>query len=314
MAVIVFGFWYICQRSLNTEYPALAVASGSMLPTLNIGDVIIVQGITADQINAEYITGDIVVFKSPRSYDPYFRIVHRAVKVEKKSDGYWITTHGDNNPLGSEEKFHERDLIGKVIAKIPYVGNVSLLVNSVGNFYFFTIIVIAIISILFSLLFDTEGEKNVKKGAYEEKKLFGKLDIKTVKKVFSITSFIVLNALLIGFIIFGLFGSFTFWQIGSDPPTYVTLRGMYPELQYITSFKINFNNVHNASLSNGFLTYSIDCFVSDGAHEGVRLGVPTFSWMQASIFVLIAFNGWTLAKYFIKSKNLLKRKTKPNAL
>ncbi|MDH7478113.1 MAG: hypothetical protein QHH17_07020, partial [Candidatus Bathyarchaeota archaeon] len=41
LIAFVFSFWYMAQTVLRTEYPALAVASGSMLPTLNVGDLII---------------------------------------------------------------------------------------------------------------------------------------------------------------------------------------------------------------------------------------------------------------------------------
>ena len=123
MIVIVFGFWYGSQLVLNTQYPALAVVSTSMLPTLNVGDVIIVQGLPATQINAHYTTGDIVVFRNPNNPDE--RIVHRAVKIENTSNGYLITTVGDNVG-GEKDQFSPWPaslLVGKVIARIPYVGN-----------------------------------------------------------------------------------------------------------------------------------------------------------------------------------------------
>jgi signal peptidase len=284
MLVIVFGFWYGTQLVLNTQYPALAVVSTSMLPTLNVGDVIIVQGLPATQIKA----GDVVVFRSP--YEPDKRIVHRAVKIETGADGYWIITHGDNNPIGSDERFHESYLIGKVIARIPYVGNFPLFINSLGNFYYFTIIIIIIINILLSLFFDTDEEKkSIKEEPHEKRKLFGKLDIDTV-------FFLILNVLLIGFTIFNLFGNFTFWQIGAEPPQYVTIRGLYSDLQYQASFKY----ISKAVLSQGFLTYQIDCSVN----EAIRPGVPTFSWMQASILTLLILNLWMANKYLHFAKRL----------
>ncbi|MFZ0965839.1 MAG: signal peptidase I, partial [Candidatus Bathyarchaeia archaeon] len=147
MIVIVFGFWYGSQLVLNTQYPALAVVSTSMLPTLNVGDVIIVQGVPAAQISANYTTGDIIVYRS--SYDPEMRIVHRAVKKELIGNSYFFTTKGDNNP-GSDSPFSESYLIGKVIARIPYVGNFPLFMNALGNFYYFIIVIIIVINILLS--------------------------------------------------------------------------------------------------------------------------------------------------------------------
>ena len=290
MVVIVFGFWYGSQLVLNTEYPALAVVSTSMLPTLNVGDVIIVQGVPVTQIKANYTTGDIVVFRSP--YEPDKRIVHRAVKIENTSNGYWITTVGDNVG-GEKDQFSPWSaslLVGKVIARIPYVGNFPLFINALGNFYYFIIIIIIVVNILLSLFFDTdEKKKSANEEPHEKRKLFGKLEI-------DIVFVLVLNVLLIGFTIFSLFGNFTFWQIGAEPPQDVAIRGLYSDLQYQASY----NHVSEAFLSQGFLTYKIDCLVN-GA---IRPGVPTFSWMQVSILILVFFNLWMVNKHLHLAKKL----------
>jgi signal peptidase I len=297
MVTVVFGFWYGSQLVLNTQYPALAVVSTSMLPTLNVGDVIIVQGVPATQINANYTTGDIVVYRNP--YDPDERIVHRAIKIESEVDGYWITTHGDNNPRDSYERFHESYLVGKVIARIPYVGNFPLFVNALGNFYYFIIVIIIVTNILLSLLFDSDEEKkSINEESHGKWKLFGKLEIGTI-------FFLFLDVLLVGFLIFSLFGSFTFWQIGAEPSQDVTIRGMYSDSQYQGSYK----DVSEAFLSQGFLTYQINC----STNGGIRPGVPTFSWMQVSILILVFLNLWMANKYLQFAKKL-KRALKLNSI
>ena len=291
MVVIVFGFWYGSQLVLNTQYPALAVVSTSMLPTLNVGDVIIVQGVSVTQINANYTIGDIVVFRRPIPSDPEYRIVHRAVNKVQNSDGTWtITTHGDNNPIGYNEEFNSKNLIGKVIARIPYMGNFPLFVNALGNFYYCIIVIIIVINILISLLFDTDEEKkSTEEEPHEKRKLFGKLDIDTV-------FFLILNVLLIGFTIFNLFGGFTFWQIGAEPPQNVTIRGLCSDLQYQASYRY----VDKAFLSQGLFSYKIDCLVNGT----IRPGPPTFSWMQASILILVFLNLWMANKYLQFAKRL----------
>jgi len=101
--------------------------------------------------------------------------------------------------------------------------------------------------------------------------------------------------LIIGFMIFNLFGSFTFWQIGKEPsPGYVTIYGMFSDLHFHEIY------VSKAILSNGFLTYKIDSQVSGG----IRPGVPTFSWMQVSILILVFLNLWMANKYLHFAKRL----------
>jgi signal peptidase I len=303
---IVFGSWFGVQWALNTEYPALAVASKSMLPTLNVGDLIIVQGTPPSQIYANYLNGDIIVFRNPNPNpnNPNDLIVHRAIYKEQRGDVYYFTTHGDNNPnptSATEGPFPDSYLVGKVVGRISNVGNFALLVHTQQNMYLFTILIIIIIVIILTFLPETdkEEESTVEKQTKKKTKLFGILDIKIIY-------LLVLNLLIIVFIVFSLWGALTFWQPGSNPPQDVTIRGMYSDVQYHESdpyFKppYNYNNIQNVSLSQGFLTYTINCLASDGVHEGVRTGVPTFSWTQAAIILLVLFDTWELIK-FIRSR------------
>ncbi len=274
--VIVFGFYFAAQTALGTPYPALAVASGSMLPTLNIGDLIIVQKIDPAQINADPqgLTGDILVYKRGNEL-----IVHRAVKIELRNDVYYITTRGDNSGV-DDPAWPSTSLIGKVITRIPYVGNLPLFLHSERNMYIVFLIFLVILIILmlplgsYSEEKPTEGEQSI-----EEKKPHIKIDLNLIL-------YILLNAIIVGFMIFSLLGSFTFWQPGATPPQ-ATVRGLFSDLQFHEEFS------SEVYLSQGFLTYKIDWKVNNG----IRLGVPTFSWFQFSIIVLAIFNVWKLFKY-----------------
>jgi len=278
MILVVFGFFQALKTVLKTEYAMLAVVSTSMLPTLNVGDLIIVQGASASEVNASYGTGDIVVFKD--SSDPNFRIVHRAVKKEVIDGHYIIKTHGDNNSPG-EETVEESQLIGKVIARIPYVGNLSLLTQSQGNMYLFLLIAIILIVILM-IFWNTGSDNETSNGKQKQgRKLFGKLP-------YSILHIAVINALLVSFVVFNLWGAFTFWQPGAVPAQYVTARGMSVDLQYHASFKGSYNNISTTFLSQGLFTYKID----STANGIPRSGVLTFSWLQFSILLLIVYDAW----------------------
>jgi signal peptidase I len=291
MILVVFGFWYGTQFALNTQYPALAVASTSMLPTLNVGDVIIVQGVPASQINANYSTGDIVVYRHPWDLDKL--IVHRAVKKEFRNGSYWLTTKGDNNSV-EDAAFIETYLIGKVVGRVPNIGNFALFINALGNFYYFIIIIIIVVNILLSLVLDTDEKKKSEEAPRKERKLFGKLSI-------GMLLFLILNVFLISCIVFSLFGSFTFWQIGSDPPQNVTIRGMYADLQYHQNYRNPPHNVINETyLSQGLFTYKIDTLVN-GA---IRSGAPTFSWAQFTVLLLVVLDLWILFRYFHLGRRL----------
>lgn len=105
-------------------YSIFKVATGSMIPTLNIGDYILVK--TSNQ----YKVGDIVTYKSDNNY-----ITHRIVEIQNNE----IYTQGDaNNTL--DEPITLLDIKGKLVTKLT-------LFQLLYNKYFiggFMIIVLAV--------------------------------------------------------------------------------------------------------------------------------------------------------------------------
>jgi len=157
---IVFGFWYGLQLALNTQYPVLVVATGSMCklpgpycdgwshpfePTLHVGDLIIVQGVAPKEIVVgpdPY--GDIIVFY--QNYAGGERIVHRAIAKEDRNGTWYFQTQGDGNSGPDSVKVPEDQVIGKVILRIPWVGHIALIMhNSFGIFIIIILIVILVI-------------------------------------------------------------------------------------------------------------------------------------------------------------------------
>lgn len=144
LAAIVLGsvvvFWAGVKVAFATDYPLLTVASGSMRPTLEIGELIVVQGIlnASDLRAAPNPEGDIIVFRNP--HDEGELIVHRAInKTQSMIDHLWyIKTKGDANPSADpwsgtntwNTMISEKLLIGKVVGHVPYVGYIPLYVRT----------------------------------------------------------------------------------------------------------------------------------------------------------------------------------------
>jgi len=120
----VFIFWFGLRTALGTEYPLLAVSSDSMVPTLQVGDLIMVQGINFSQVNAAPApNGDIIVFRGEVIGKVGDLIVHRAVRRE--ADGT-IRTKGDHNQGEDGGGVTPSDLVGKVVGRVPWLGYVAL--------------------------------------------------------------------------------------------------------------------------------------------------------------------------------------------
>jgi len=171
----VFVFWFGSRAILATEYPFLAVATPSMVPTLNVGDLIIVQGISnfSEVHVAPYGTsnpGDIIVFHSPKK--PGDLIVHRAIYKFNINGTWYFKTKGDHNtvadnwnlPNGTrlpEGAVPQQYVVGKVIYVIPWIGYIALKIKTPIGFFiiallFFLLIAVEFIFPLFSEKQETE--------------------------------------------------------------------------------------------------------------------------------------------------------------
>jgi signal peptidase len=129
-----FGGSYVLKGFLGTEYPMMVVVSQSMVPTLGVGDYIIVAQIPniRDMPAAPQPNGEIIVFLKPGSTDEY--IVHRAIKKTEVNGKLSFVTKGDNNAFSDGTPVPEANVIGKVIGHIPIVGYFSLFIKTARGF------------------------------------------------------------------------------------------------------------------------------------------------------------------------------------
>jgi signal peptidase len=118
--VATLGSVGVLRIALRTDSPLMVVSSGSMIPTLNVGDIIVVRGTDPSTITV----GTIIIFHSP--YDYPTAIVHRVIAVDDQSGQEFFQTKGDNNAVADGWKVPAADLIGVYVMKIPYLGLLSL--------------------------------------------------------------------------------------------------------------------------------------------------------------------------------------------
>lgn len=155
IVVSIAAFWLGLRAYLRTEYPLLAVASGSMVPTLNEGDLIVVHGgLNSSEIVAEDGTGDIIVFHKPTDYDEL--IVHRAIDKEQRDDGWYFETKGDANNSPDYWRVPDRYIVGKVVWNIPYLGNVPLFVHTQEGMMIIVILIVILVLLEFIIPYAKE--------------------------------------------------------------------------------------------------------------------------------------------------------------
>ena len=163
IAIIVIGvvlIWFAVKVVFNVDNPFYVVSSGSMIPVLNVGDILIVKdGNTFNSLKV----GDIIVFNRPQGGDRV--IVHRIIEVSDRFGEKIIVTKGDANDgiiPGTDFPIREKDYIGSVAYTVPKVGLVLKYLNPPVNY----IIIAGIIGIL---IYTNMKKKNEEKGKIDGK-------------------------------------------------------------------------------------------------------------------------------------------------
>ncbi len=139
-------------------FNAYVVLSGSMLPTIQIKDVVVTKKIAEERLEI----GDIITYISP---DPRFggiSVTHRIIeKIYDETAGvYKYRTQGDNNNIADGTPVSNDYILGKVILKIPKLGYIQDILASKGGLIIFVLIpCLAILSYDIMKVFKRIGQK-----------------------------------------------------------------------------------------------------------------------------------------------------------
>lgn len=146
VAVGVVAIWVGLTTVFGTQNPFYVVSSGSMIPELQIYDVIVVQG---NDPFGEVEVGDIIVFDRPTGHDRV--IVHRVVAIVD-DEPRTIRTQGDANPAsipGTDFPITAEEYIGTVAYVIPQVGFITrIFATQIGGIPLNYIIIAVIVGIM----------------------------------------------------------------------------------------------------------------------------------------------------------------------
>ena len=120
---------------------AYVVVSGSMQPTIDINDAIIIRRVKSNNIKV----GDVITFKSNDVNHPNITITHRVVGIVNKEDGLYFRTKGDNNKVTDSSLVSSKCVYGKVDLIIPKLGYFQKFIVTPTGFCLFILLTIFII-------------------------------------------------------------------------------------------------------------------------------------------------------------------------
>lgn len=150
---VTLGSVGVLRIALRTDSPLMVVSSGSMIPTLNVGDIIVVRGTDPNTITV----GTIIIFHSP--YDYPTAIVHRVIAIDDQGGQEFFETKGDNNAVADGWRVPASNLIGVYVMKIPYVGLLSLELRGPLGWILIALLVMLIIVMEYEESQKAQGKK-----------------------------------------------------------------------------------------------------------------------------------------------------------
>ncbi len=115
MGVALVGATQLAPAVLGASPPLLAIATGSMVPTFHRGTLVVLEHATPAQIHV----GTIIAFHVSCLPAP---TVHRVYRIVSGGASPVYLTKGDANPSPDPCTVPYADVIGRVVAIVPYLG------------------------------------------------------------------------------------------------------------------------------------------------------------------------------------------------
>lgn len=143
--VILMLIVVILQRVTDNSiaiggYRIFTVATGSMVPQYEVGDILISKEIDPSQIKVD----DDIVYRGKEGSFKDRIVTHRVISVREKEGQYKIITKGIAN-IEEDPEITEDQVYGKVIYKVKTLSFISRLISNLYIFYFCIFVPIAIL-------------------------------------------------------------------------------------------------------------------------------------------------------------------------
>ncbi len=112
-------------------FNAYVVLSGSMIPTIQVKDIVVTKKIAEEKLEI----GDIITFISPDPRWGGISVTHRIIDIyyDEAKGVHTYKTKGDYNNIADAVPVPNENILGKVILKIPKLGYIQDILASKGG-------------------------------------------------------------------------------------------------------------------------------------------------------------------------------------
>ena len=120
-AIGMIGVLIIWGSTGMLGFRPTVISSGSMRPTMDVGDIAITIQTTLDTIKP----GDVIQF-----WQEDTMVVHRVVDIQYEGSTRYFITKGDDNPSPDPTPIHQDLVVGKLAFTIPKIGWASIAIKT----------------------------------------------------------------------------------------------------------------------------------------------------------------------------------------
>lgn len=142
LIVVVVPFVIFAVPQVVGAQQSYVVLSSSMSPTIHAGDVVVVDGVSPEDVGE----GDVITFEPPADHQIDANLVtHRVVEVVERDDGRYFRTKGDANEEPDQALVPGGNVVGTVQFHIPYIGYVIQFASSDRGILLFVVVPAALL-------------------------------------------------------------------------------------------------------------------------------------------------------------------------
>ncbi len=166
IVILLSNLWLVIQKLKEPNkipnlfgYKAFSILSGSMEPTLHIGDMIIIKETNSEELK----TNDIITFMEEGS-----AVTHRIVEIVYEDGKISYKTKGDANNANDSELVKAENIQGKYVGKIGKIGGLITKAKNTTTLVIIVIIIYFVYSII-SKRDDRRIARHEKRREFEER-------------------------------------------------------------------------------------------------------------------------------------------------
>jgi len=114
MLIFLVVLFACSMLPISGNYKMMTVLSGSMEPAIKTGSIVVSKSFN------DYKIGEVITFKNDGGGD--IPTTHRIVEMEVAKGVPIYTTKGDANNAADGKRIYKKQIIGKVVLNIPFLG------------------------------------------------------------------------------------------------------------------------------------------------------------------------------------------------